>query len=393
MDEYPGNPTTNKLTAGVTDEDILKAIKSSGYVLQSVAVDRIINSAANVLRSSEIIDSKSVGYRFRCQEEWSYLDRDSGDTRALDALISVDITDERSRKPLAESPAETLYFYVDMLMECKQSDLPYLFFMRPANTGDVPHFSGLPYEWLSIQNAGSAFAVRMRTYDVLGTYDLPIAKVPPTAISMSKARRQGKSLELSGEEAFKGLALPLSKALQYYYKLTQPSKQNLYTHVHLVLVVAVLRAPMIGVSMADGEITTTALPWVRLVRVDPAAESWHSEFSEPMAIDVVHADYLAEYTKFAMESCLDISRRMMKFANPLLSGTAVRLEDEDESGTSEPSGDAATTNVANETPFYESMRSVISDEEFMAGWTEWFARQHSPATEDGAEVTVKIVKD
>jgi hypothetical protein len=229
MDEAAGNPPTNRLPGGVTDQGILAAIESSGYGLQSVAADKIIATAEEMLGTERPPLDGSVRSRVDCQEEWAYIDADSQETRQLDGLIALDVT-SAEYKPYPDSPRETIRCSLDLLIECKQSELPFLFFMRRANTGDVPRIVGLPHEWLSIGTDDHPdIHLGMRPYDALGFYSLPLARRPSTAISMTKAQwKSGSVLQLSGEDVFRGIALPLSKAVRYYETMIKPKEPTLY---------------------------------------------------------------------------------------------------------------------------------------------------------------------
>jgi hypothetical protein len=259
----------------------------------------------------------SVRSRVDCQEEWAYIDADSQETRQLDGLIALDVT-SAEYKPYPDSPRETIRCSLDLLIECKQSELPFLFFMRRANTGDVPRIVGLPHEWLSIGTDDHPdIHLGMRPYDALGFYSLPLARRPSTAISMTKAQwKSGSVLQLSGEDVFRGIALPLSKAVRYYETMIKPKEPTLYTDVRMVVPVAVVRAPMIGVSMEGGQPSMLATPWVRLVRLDPGNRSSTSGSNQSTSIDVVHIDFVEEYARVAIEAAMEAERRIAEFAVP-----------------------------------------------------------------------------
>ena len=106
MNEAAGNPSGNALRAGVTEEQLSAAIEKSGYPLQTVV--------AESLRP----------YCERLSEEWSYVDRDSGLLRAID--VRADRTYEQDD---ADDPH--LRATLTLLVECKQSDMPYVFFLSP----------------------------------------------------------------------------------------------------------------------------------------------------------------------------------------------------------------------------------------------------------------------
>ena len=143
---------------------------------QSVAVDRITEAATEILKGLDLADMERAYRRIAYQEEWPYVDSDSRETRALDAFIGLDISDVGSRTPYPHAPSEILRFKIDILLECKQSELPYLFFMRAAHPGDVPRFCGLPHEWISARVGDTDIGFSVRIYDVIVARDLPLAE-------------------------------------------------------------------------------------------------------------------------------------------------------------------------------------------------------------------------
>lgn len=107
----PINPNTNKLAAGVNEADVLGAITKSGYPLQNIVADYCEKGA------------------FRTVEEWSYLDKDSGQLRTIDVKAEKPLFDSKEGAKIRVRPGLVL------LIECKQSQLPYVFFLsRHART-------------------------------------------------------------------------------------------------------------------------------------------------------------------------------------------------------------------------------------------------------------------
>jgi hypothetical protein len=74
------NTPENQLGAGLTEPQILEAVRKSGYPLQTI------------IASSLRID-------FSVQEEWSFVDSDSGALRTLDVLASRRMFDWNERQP------------------------------------------------------------------------------------------------------------------------------------------------------------------------------------------------------------------------------------------------------------------------------------------------------
>ena len=91
----PHNPDSNVLPPGLSDEDLLAAVESSGYPLQTFV--------ANTLAPDFILT-----------EEWTYVDSDSTAERAID-LHAVRLLYD------PDLPTLTLRPIVDLFIECKRS--------------------------------------------------------------------------------------------------------------------------------------------------------------------------------------------------------------------------------------------------------------------------------
>jgi hypothetical protein len=98
------NPPTNQIGPGLSEETVVSAVEESGYPLQVFV--------------SDLLQEK-----YHVEEEWSYLDRDSDGLRALDMRASMQLYDWKDFK---EQPR--VRPSLDLLIECKQSELPYVFF-------------------------------------------------------------------------------------------------------------------------------------------------------------------------------------------------------------------------------------------------------------------------
>ena len=103
MKRVPSNPGSNKLGSGVTEKAVNEAVAKSGYPLQTII--------ARSLRGQE----------FGVNEEWSYIDRDTSDLRTLDIMAAKLFYDFES-EPTRVRPT------LNLLIECKQSNLPFIFF-------------------------------------------------------------------------------------------------------------------------------------------------------------------------------------------------------------------------------------------------------------------------
>src|SRR5688572_11423886 len=136
MQQLNGNPETNNLMNGVTDTQLEAAVRASGYPLQRVVAEQLLRT-------------------FEVTEEWGYVDRESSDRRALDVF---------GYKRLRDTAA--LWVSLALLVECKRSDLPFVFFSAaaPHVPREFPVIAGLrgkPLE-LDIKGVGSTSAPASR---------------------------------------------------------------------------------------------------------------------------------------------------------------------------------------------------------------------------------------
>lgn len=269
MQSHPGNPPSNKLPTGLSEAQVVNAVEESGYPLQIVV--------SEMLRS-----------RFFVQQEWNYIDEDTKQLRAIDILA------EQRLYNIKEKPQPRIRPTLNLLVECKQSDLPYVFFLSPEKviSREFPAIAGLFDDSIRIITDNDPSSWRISIIDALGLTREPfILKDVEYSMTFSKCVRKGPSVELSGTEAFQGLVLPLVKSLRYFQKHEAPPKTAFYHDCHLVLAVAVLDAPMVAVRVRPNANETIHMPWIRVVRHESIeSEDW-TERSRRHAIDVVHKDF------------------------------------------------------------------------------------------------------
>lgn len=281
MKATPNNTPTNKLGSGLTEADVLAAISKSGYPLQTIV--------ANFLRP-----------QFQVQEEWSYIDRDTQERRTIDLLAGKWLFDFSRGQPRVRPT-------LDLLIECKQSTLPYVFFLS-SDKPWVYHFpllAGLFKHELAITTDDDASTWALPILHVLGLDSHPFIKEPEYCMSFTKCVRKGSDLELSGSEPFQGLILPILKAMYHFQIVESPPKTALYFDCHLITGVGILDAPMIGVRISEQSNDLTLLPWVRVVRHETDELLDISHRTKLFAIDIVHKDFLKDY----------LDKHLLPFAN------------------------------------------------------------------------------
>jgi hypothetical protein len=297
MQSAARNPPENVIGAGLTDEKVEEAVRRSGYPLQTVV--------ATTLSSD-----------FSVTEEWSYKDTES--LRTLDIMAEKDFWDHNNQ--LRARPT------LNLLIECKQSDMPYIFFK--ASTGiwlpNFPVLAGLFEDEIVATTDDDPSTFRFRIQHVIGcTKDQFVTNGPPHCTSFSKCVRKGSNVELSGADPFNGLVLPLIKAMQHFKAQASPPPTVYYHDLHLVLGVAVLDAPMISVEVTDAGQNLTYEPWVRVIR-NEATEGRHwMERRTVYAIDVVHKSFFDTYVKdHVMPFAERVSAKALRHPVEIVTGQA-----------------------------------------------------------------------
>jgi hypothetical protein len=271
MQSATNNPPQNVIGAGLTDNKVEEAVRRSGYPLQTVV--------ATMLSPD-----------FSVTEEWSYID--SENLRTLDIMAEKDFWDHNNQ--LRVRPT------LNLLIECKQSDMPYIFFKASTDIWlpNFPVLGGLFHDEIVATTDDDASSFRFRIQDLMGcTVDQFVRSGPPNCTSFSKCARKGSNVELSGADPFNSLVLPLIKAMQHFKAQAAPPTTAHYHDLHMVLGVAVLDAPMISVEVNDTGQDLTYEPWVRVIR-NEATEGRHwMERRNVYAIDVVHKSYFKTYVE------------------------------------------------------------------------------------------------
>jgi len=277
------NPATNALGSGVSDEMVEQAIQASGYPLQLVVAQELSGD-------------------FSLQEEWSFVDPDSGSARTIDLLASKLLFERKEPQPRIRPE-------LNFIVECKQSDLPYVFFLSGSHPWlpDFPVISGLKTRDIVLTSDDDPSSWTFRPLHVLELDRHPfLTESVPFCMTFSKCVRKGKELFLSGSDPYQSLVFPIIKAVSHFDKVQSPPSTAYYFDCHMVIGLAILDAPMVGVRLTETGNVTEILPWVRIVRHQACDGENKAERSQILGIDVIHKDYLRTYvdqhvTPFAEE--------------------------------------------------------------------------------------------
>jgi len=279
MKKSADNPPENHLGPNVEEKALLDAIEVSGYPLQGRA-------------------ARILGEDFAVTEEWGFLQGDKDPVhRSLDLFCW---------RKLDQADLPNLECYLATLVECKRSDLPYVFF-RDVASRPIPKFP------LVIGSPKSEVAVHKRTGNKLRRYPIGQAfglqehafvQAPSRCSSFSRAEpKSSGTFRFSGSEPFNQVVLPLLRAVDHAAKLYKSNGRQKVIRLHLISPVAVIDAPMLLVADPEAPRDATLTPWVRVIRQEARQERW----SGPAwyAIDFVHISYLRTYVSNYLLSYAD----------------------------------------------------------------------------------------
>lgn len=210
---------------------------------------------------------------------------------------------------------------LNLVIECKQSELPYVFFLREgAARPDYPRIAALPHNEITFTTDDDPSTYTFDVLDALGMGFHPfVTSSCPTAISLSRVVRKGKDLAVTGEESYRGLTLPLLKATDHLVTSCRPSRSRYFFDARLIVSLAVIRATMVGVSGEDQSDNLEAVPWVRVHHLQPPAAQDESVASV-QAFDVVHESYLQTYLQKLLEFAEEFAKRSQDTSSVLLAG-------------------------------------------------------------------------
>jgi hypothetical protein len=293
------NPRGNVIGKGLTEEQVEEAVRRSGYPLQTIV-------------------ARSLSDTFHVREEWSFVDDDTEELRTLDILATRGFYDAAEHSRVRPT--------LDLLIECKQSDLPYVFFLASNRTWlpKFPALAGLFSAKITAITDDDPSSWTTTIQSALGIDQDPfVMGGPKHCMSLSKCMRKGKDLEVSGAETFNGIVLPLMKALKHFQKQETPPP-TFYAHdMHMALAVAVIDAPMIAVDVSNAGQKLTYEPWLRVIRDQAIPSEDRSDRSQILAIDVVHKDFFETYvTDHVITFAERFSAKALKHAVEIVTGEA-----------------------------------------------------------------------
>ncbi|KAF6243326.1 hypothetical protein C6988_03525 [Nitrosopumilus sp. b1] len=274
MEAVPENPPTNMLGKGLDESEVIKAIEQAGYPLQTIIVNKLS-------KKFDLIE-----------EEWTFIDDDLQKRRSIDIIASKRLYNEE------EGIQKRIRPILSMLIECKKSETPYVFFVSKNHKigNEFPFYAGLSKYELRVKSNDSYAPWHIDISDGLSLYEHPFMKKPLATCSVFTKCNRGKNhLECSGDESFNNLILPLLKSLYYFRKINKPPKTAEYFDFIATLAVGVVDAPMIGITSSEAGNKSILLPWVRVIRHQSDENEGWLQREKYLSIDIVHKDYFDTY--------------------------------------------------------------------------------------------------
>jgi hypothetical protein len=298
------NVPSNVLPPGVLEESLLDAVSRSGYPLQTV------------------IGARLLARKYRLEEEWPFIDADSGETRTLDISASRGLQDEPTKTESGDT-----FWMIALLTECKQAELPYVAFeaVSPADYSSFPAIAGLARAELDISTDTVRNRMwRVRPQQFLDLQSHSFVRTPPVASSLSAVHRKGKEFEVSGDQAYRNIVFPLTKALLHYrryFQYRETFRNSIRPRV--ILAIAVFDAPLYLANVPTAKAAIEPAAWIRVVRrhTTPERDLWREP--TPSMVDLVHKDFFDEYlTRYVHPFARVVQRRMSGHQDVMLSGKA-----------------------------------------------------------------------
>lgn len=277
MKAHPRNPVANNLPPGVSEDQLVAAVTDSGYPLQAIVAGNL------------------AAY-FSVTEEWGYVDRATGEHRSLDVF------GYKTLKPCSDRLVPSL----TLLVECKRSELPFVFFTPgvPRIPPGFPSIFGFAKDKFELHVARTSMKY-VAPADFARLADLPFVGMgPPMAVAFARAERQGKTFELSGAVPFNQVVLPLVSALTHLRTVYASTPNQPKYFPSIVVCLCVIDAAMVIATGPSENPQLELHPWVRSVRQEASDDS-KSRSTQHYVVDCVHQAFLTEYVE---EHLLPFSR-------------------------------------------------------------------------------------
>jgi hypothetical protein len=155
------------------------------------------------------------------------------------------------------------------LIECKRSRHPLVLFeaVNPPHLARFPALLGYPGQEMRVANDPSANSRRIvPILEFLGSLGDEFVTGPPIAASLARAVPKSKKVELSGEEIYRAITMPLVKAaraVKKYWTRPRDNSKELWL-LRMLFPIAVVDSPLVFVGRPSHEPEIRPVEWARL---------------------------------------------------------------------------------------------------------------------------------
>lgn len=255
------------LPQGLDEGKLWDAVRASGYPLQTVV-------------------ARELSKDFDVDEEWGYVDRHSAEQRALDIF---------ARRPL-ETKSSRLEPQLVLLIECKRSDMPHVFFQAaiPRTLTRFPTVMALPHSDFQLHDSPNRYR-EVTASEFLAARELEFVGAPPLAVAFSRAERKGSDLSLSGSVPYNHVVMPLASAHDHLCAAWGDARSDQETYYpSLIVCICVLDAPMILAAGTPEAPELSNRSWIRLLHKETKKDgNWWG--ARHYHVDVVNRHELRPY--------------------------------------------------------------------------------------------------
>ncbi|MFI9805037.1 hypothetical protein ACIHEJ_11830 [Streptomyces sp. NPDC052301] len=230
-----------------TSDEVISALGRTGYLLEQ----RVASKA------------RSAGFTVTTGK--AFKDPDEGKSREVDVFAI---------KKVWEAPSRNILVSIQLVIECKRSDGPYVVLGRDPSVVDThrqPYSHTMPVSqvrWLEYVDERSARQHGMQTWKWLGLHELPGSPNRDTKRGIQLVRMNLKNKEWNAENSsvFESLTVPLMKAVEAFRPQRDKAPEPRYAHLCLCFPIVVTSGELFYVNGEAEEPVAERVDWAPLER-------------------------------------------------------------------------------------------------------------------------------
>jgi len=265
----------------IPEDEILKAIEKSGYLMEQEIATTLEEMNFNVKTNA------------------SFEDEEEGKSREIDILAPQELFRDEEKK---------LTIYTVLICECKNNQNPFVFIKRKKNKYDLnpaPIEYLFPVEkyWKHTSKDGYNFVSDIPPFQFLELKKSHYYyKTEDKAVQFCKIIRKGKNWEAMHDNIYDGIFYPLIKALNSQIKYVKKFKRE-WKHIYLFFPMVVLNSEIYAIQSYDSVKKPVLVDSVSFVR--------------EIKSKTINGQYLVDFiTKEKLKN--HINNKILKFCNSIV---------------------------------------------------------------------------